>query len=136
MLPYTLLTRIATAHGSNLMETPIHMAGEPLAHWTEVVTLAPGTSFAQGPASSSQVDGFDWRQQHELLRLELPLAQPACRYAADTPGGVIERPAAAVNGREQARWEVPAISWIASAKSTKPPACLKQSLPLQPTRSS
>ncbi|MBW0180333.1 MAG: alpha-mannosidase [Vulcanococcus sp.] len=56
----------------------------------------------------------DWRQRHELLRLELPLAQAACRYAADTPGGVIERPAAAVNGREQARWEVPAISWIAS----------------------
>jgi alpha-mannosidase len=56
----------------------------------------------------------DWRQRHELLRLELPLAQPACRYAADTPGGVIERPAAAVNGREQARWEVPAISWLAS----------------------
>jgi alpha-mannosidase len=56
----------------------------------------------------------DWRQRHELLRLELPLAQPACRYAADTPGGVIERPAAAANGREQARWEVPAISWIAS----------------------
>jgi alpha-mannosidase len=56
----------------------------------------------------------DWRQRHELLRMELPLAQPACRYAADTPGGVIERPAAAANGREQARWEVPAISWFAS----------------------
>ncbi len=68
MLPYTLLTRIATAHGSNLMETPIRMAGEPLAHWTEVVTLAPGASFAQGPASSCQVDGFDWRQQPEAVR--------------------------------------------------------------------
>ncbi|MGA0021107.1 MAG: alpha-mannosidase [Vulcanococcus sp.] len=56
----------------------------------------------------------DWCQRHELLRLELPLAQRACRYAADTPGGVIERPAEAVNPREQARWEVPAISWLAS----------------------
>jgi alpha-mannosidase len=55
-----------------------------------------------------------WCQRHELLRLELPLAHAACRYAADTPGGVIERPAAAVHGREQARWEVPAISWLAS----------------------
>jgi muramoyltetrapeptide carboxypeptidase LdcA involved in peptidoglycan recycling len=44
------------------------MAGEPLAHWTEVVTLAPGASFAQGPASSCQVDGFDWRQQPEATR--------------------------------------------------------------------
>ncbi len=56
----------------------------------------------------------DWRQQHELLRLELPLAQVSSRYAADTSGGVLERPAAASTPREQARWEVPAISWIAS----------------------
>jgi alpha-mannosidase len=56
----------------------------------------------------------DWRQRHELLRLELPLAQPAWRYAADTPAGVLERPAEPRNGREQARWEVPAISWVAS----------------------
>jgi alpha-mannosidase len=55
-----------------------------------------------------------WQQRHELLRLELPLAQPACRWAADTSGGVIERPAIARNPREQARWEVPAISWLAS----------------------
>ena len=55
-----------------------------------------------------------WQQRHELLRLEVPLAQPACRWAADTSGGVIERPAIARNPREEARWEVPAISWIAS----------------------
>jgi len=55
-----------------------------------------------------------WRQRHELLRLEVPLAQPACRWAADTSGGVIERPASVRNPRERARWEVPAISWIAS----------------------
>ncbi|QVV66875.1 glycoside hydrolase family 38 C-terminal domain-containing protein [Synechococcus sp. LA31] len=59
----------------------------------------------------------DWQQRHELLRLELPLAQAACRYAADTPGGVLERPAAVMNAREQARWEVPAISWLASQAS-------------------
>jgi len=57
---------------------------------------------------------IDWRQTHELLRLELPLAQPAVRWAADTSGGVIERPAAALTAREQARWEVPVISWFAS----------------------
>ena len=56
----------------------------------------------------------DWCQRHELLRLELPLAQPASRYAADTPAGVLERPAAPCTGREQARWEVPAVSWVAT----------------------
>ena len=58
---------------------------------------------------------LDWRQRHELLRLELPLAQSAPRWAADTSGGVIERPSAPRTAREQARWEVPAISWMASA---------------------
>jgi alpha-mannosidase len=56
----------------------------------------------------------DWRQRHELLRLEIPLGQQAQRWAADTSGGVLERPAQALTAREQARWEVPAISWLAS----------------------
>jgi alpha-mannosidase len=54
----------------------------------------------------------DWQQRHELLRLELPLAQPAVRFAADTSGGVLERPAQPQTAREQARWEVPVISWV------------------------
>ena len=56
----------------------------------------------------------DWRQRHELLRLEVPLAQSAQRWAADTSGGVLERPAQPVTARELARWELPAISWLAS----------------------
>ena len=56
----------------------------------------------------------DWRQRHELLRLEIPLAQPALRLAADTGGGVLERPAQPCTERERARWEVPAISWLAA----------------------
>ena len=57
---------------------------------------------------------IDWRQTHELLRLELPLTTAAARIAADTSGGVIERPAVTMTAREQARWEVPVISWFAS----------------------
>ena len=57
---------------------------------------------------------IDWRQTHELLRLDLPLATPAVRIGADTSGGVIERPAEPMTAREQARWEVPVISWFAS----------------------
>ncbi|MBC1264606.1 alpha-mannosidase [Synechococcus sp. BSA11S] len=60
----------------------------------------------------------DWRQRHELLRLELPLQHPAVRWAADTGAGVIERAAAATNAREASRWEVPAISWVASQAAT------------------
>ena len=56
----------------------------------------------------------DWRARHELLRLELPLQQAAQRWAADTTGGILERPAQPVTPREQARWEVPAIRWLAS----------------------
>jgi alpha-mannosidase len=56
----------------------------------------------------------DWRQRHELLRLELPLAQRAVRWAADTSGGVLERPAEPTTERERARWELPAISWLAA----------------------
>jgi alpha-mannosidase len=59
---------------------------------------------------------LDWRQRHELLQLEIPLAGAACRWAADTSGGVIERPATPRNPREQARWQVAAISWMASVQ--------------------
>ncbi len=58
--------------------------------------------------------GVHWRQRHELLRLEVPLADRADRWAADTAGGVLERPAQPRTAREQARWEVAAISWLAS----------------------
>ncbi|MFM7086270.1 MAG: alpha-mannosidase [Cyanobium sp.] len=55
-----------------------------------------------------------WQQRHELLQLEIPLARPMPRWAADCSGGVIERPARALTPAEQSRWEVTAISWIAA----------------------
>jgi alpha-mannosidase len=71
-----------------------------------------------GSAALELVLSVDWCQRHELLQLELPLANPAIRWAADTAAGVIERPARAVTPREQARWEVPAVSWLASVAGT------------------
>ncbi len=59
---------------------------------------------------------LDWRQRHELLRLEVPLANRACRWAADAPGGVSERPTTPHTPRERSRWEVSAVSWIASVE--------------------
>jgi len=69
-----------------------------------------------GSPSFELVLQVDWRQRHELLRLQVPLASPSCRWAADTPGGVMERPADPRKPREQARWEVPAVSWVASVQ--------------------
>jgi alpha-mannosidase len=57
---------------------------------------------------------LDWRQRHELLRLVVPLASRACRWAADAPGGVSERPTEPRTARERSRWEVSAIRWLAS----------------------
>ncbi len=79
-------------------ESPVRLDGRLLAGspWLELVI------------------GIHWRQRHELLRLEIPLARQASRWAADTSGGVIERPATPLTPRERARWEVSAISWMAS----------------------
>ena len=60
-----------------------------------------------------------WRQRHELLRLEVPLASTASRWAADAPGGVSERPAVPSNARERSRWEVSTVSWIASVQGAR-----------------
>jgi alpha-mannosidase len=62
----------------------------------------------------------DWRQRHELLRFEIPLAFKACRWAADSSGGVIERPADPVTPRERQRWEVTAVSWLCSIAGPGP----------------
>jgi alpha-mannosidase len=61
-----------------------------------------------------------WRQRHELLQLEVPLAQPACRWANDTGGGVIERAATPRTDAERARWEVACTSWIAALSHPQP----------------
>ena len=98
-------------------------------HWREQGPLCSQPSWrGQLGGSTLRLDGrllagcpwfelvlsVDWRQCHELLRFELPLAQPARRWAADTSGGVLERPAEPANARERSRWEVPAISWLAA----------------------
>jgi alpha-mannosidase len=65
------------------------------------------------------VVSVEWRQRHELMRLECPLARPAVRWAADTSGGVIERPARALTARERQRWEVPVVSWVAGVATAE-----------------
>jgi len=93
--------------------------GPLLAHicWRFRVGSSAGRFDLRVAADCSWVDcsvSVQWMQRHELLRLEIPLLQSACRLAADTSGGVIERPACGLNPQEQVRWEVPVISWLAS----------------------
>ncbi len=68
---------------------------------------------ADSPWLEAQLS-VQWQQTHELLRLEVPLKSPAVRWAADTSGGVIERPAQACTPFEKERWELPVISWLAA----------------------
>lgn len=83
-------------------ESPVRLEGRLLAGspWLELVLRV------------------DWRQRHELLRLVVPLASRACRWAADAPGGVSERPTSPTTPRERSRWEVSAVSWLASVQGS------------------
>jgi alpha-mannosidase len=59
----------------------------------------------------------DWRQCHELLRCELPLAQVGSFWTADCPGGVQDRATKPCTAREQSRWEAAAVSWLAGGSA-------------------
>ncbi|MXX08114.1 MAG: alpha-mannosidase [Synechococcus sp. SB0667_bin_8] len=72
-----------------------------------VVCLAAGSPYLELRLS------IHWRQAHELLSLDGDLAQPVQRWAADTAGGVIERPARPRTAREQSRWHCAVVSWMA-----------------------
>jgi len=113
-------------------QQPLPIDWEPGLHWIERGPLCAHVSWrGRCGGSALRLEGrlladspwfelvlaIDWRQRHELLRLELPLAQPVVRWAADTSGGVLERPGTPCTPREQARWEVPAISWLAAEAS-------------------
>ena len=60
MLPYTILTRIACMHGSNLLEAPIRPTAPTLAWWGDVAQLPAGSSFTQQAADLYQKDDVDW----------------------------------------------------------------------------
>jgi len=60
MLPYTLLTQIATVHGSCLLEAPIDPPAPSLAWWGDVVRLSRGATFVQHAADLYQAHDVDW----------------------------------------------------------------------------
>jgi len=58
LTPLTLRTGIATVHGQNLMDTPFTVPSTQRS-WLDVVGLAPGAAFTQGPATRHRTGGFD-----------------------------------------------------------------------------
>ena len=76
-------------------------------HISMMICLAAGSPYVELRLS------INWCQVHELLSLEADLAQPVERWAADTSGGVIERPARPRTARERSRWHCAVISWMA-----------------------
>ena len=59
MFPYTLITGISTAHGSNLLETPIKPCAEHL-HWSQVLAFEHGSTFTQHAARFLRDIFQDW----------------------------------------------------------------------------
>ncbi len=76
-------------------------------HLSMMACLAAGSPYLELRLS------VNWRQAHELLSLEMHMAQSPERWAADTPGGVIERPARPQTARERSRWHCAVTSWVA-----------------------
>jgi muramoyltetrapeptide carboxypeptidase len=60
MVPFTVLTGIATLHGSCLLEAPIDPPAPSLAWWGDVVRLPRGASFTQRAADLYQDHDVDW----------------------------------------------------------------------------
>ena len=60
MLPHTLLTGIATMHGSDPLEAPIMPTAPSLAWWEDIVRLSAGASFSREATDTCQAHDVDW----------------------------------------------------------------------------
>jgi muramoyltetrapeptide carboxypeptidase LdcA involved in peptidoglycan recycling len=91
MLPYTLLTRIATLHGSNLLECPIQPTDTNLAYWNQVATLPAGSSFVQHAASLYQKTDVDWAKHPEATAFDRtePVAWKTLGHEDDPAYGTV-----------------------------------------------
>lgn len=77
MLPITVVTGIATLHGSNIADTPFRLP-EWFIPWTSIASGAASTEFEQRPSTRFQGSGFaDFAEHPEIDR-----------YVLDTPTSV------------------------------------------------
>ncbi|OIK01469.1 LD-carboxypeptidase [Streptomyces sp. MUSC 14] len=65
--PLTLLTGVATVHGSNLMDTPYRVP-EGLRSWLDIVAAPQGGPFTQTPPGRYRSGGYDDWQRHPEVR--------------------------------------------------------------------
>ncbi|MEU8969076.1 S66 peptidase family protein [Streptomyces monashensis] len=65
--PLTLLTGVATVHGSNLMDTPYRVP-EGLRSWLDIVAAPQGEPFTQTPPGRYRSGGYDDWQRHPEVR--------------------------------------------------------------------
>ncbi len=75
MTPLTLLTKTATVHGNNLMDTPYRVP-EGLLSWLDIVAAPQGHRFPQTPPDRYRSTGWDNFHAHPEVR----------EYTLDTPG--------------------------------------------------
>ncbi|MGW5426405.1 S66 family peptidase [Streptomyces sp. NPDC004059] len=69
--PLTLLTKVATVHGNNLMDTP-YRTPEGLLSWLDIVAAPQGEPFAQTPPGRYRSGGWDdWARNPEIRDLSL-----------------------------------------------------------------
>jgi muramoyltetrapeptide carboxypeptidase LdcA involved in peptidoglycan recycling len=61
LTPMTLLTRVATIHGNNLMDTPLRAPAGTMT-WLDIVELAPGSTFTQ--ASAGRYRAKPWTDEY------------------------------------------------------------------------
>jgi muramoyltetrapeptide carboxypeptidase LdcA involved in peptidoglycan recycling len=67
LTPLTLLTGVATVHGSNLMDTPYRVP-EGLRSWLDIVAAPQGEPFTQTPPGRYRSGGYDDWQRHPEVR--------------------------------------------------------------------
>jgi muramoyltetrapeptide carboxypeptidase len=70
MVPHTLLTGIATLHGSCFMEAPFHIDA-PLAPWHLAAAVMPGAAFTQGPSRAYIGTWKDYAVEPEVTKRDL-----------------------------------------------------------------
>lgn len=75
MTPLTLLTRTATVHGNNLMDTPYRVP-DGLLSWLDIAAAPQGHRFTQTPPNRYRATGWDDFRAHPEIR----------EHLLDTPG--------------------------------------------------
>lgn len=85
LLPITLVTGTATLHGPALMDTPF-VVPDPLRHWLDLASAAPGATVVQGAAGLAQESWPDFRAEPDATLQVLTRPARWRRLAGDDGG--------------------------------------------------